>query len=98
MKPVLLSAAMLAAGFLATGDAFAQSRPYSPRMNCQELVDLVARRGAVVISTSPTTYDRYVRARNFCQPTEVLEPKWIAAANTRACFVGYTCKEYEMED
>lgn len=98
MKPALLSAALLATGILATGNALAQSRPYSPRMSCNALVNLVDRRGAIVISTSPTTYDRYVRSRSFCQPTEVTEPRWVRAADTRACFVGYTCKEYELED
>lgn len=98
MKPVLLSAAIVAAGIVIAGGAQAQSRPYSPRMSCDALASLVARRGAVVISTSPTTYDRFVRSRNFCQPTEVVEPRWIPAADTRACFVGYSCKEYELED
>lgn len=98
MKPVLLSAAIVAAGIVIAGDALAQSRPYSPRMSCDALADIVARRGAVVISTSPTTYDRFVRNRAFCQPTEVVEPRWVPAADTRTCFVGYSCKEYELED
>ena len=98
MRSALIPAMALSLGLTVAGDALAQSRPYSPRMYCDELAALVARRGAVVISTSPTTYDRYVRSRAFCQPTEVTEAAWIRSADTRACFVGYTCKEYELED
>lgn len=98
MRRFLLTSLTLAIGIAAAGAAFAQSRPYSPRMSCDALAELVARRGAVVISTSPTTYDRFVRNRGFCQPTEVVEPRWVRAADTRACFVGYSCKEFELED
>lgn len=92
---VLLAAAALAAP---ASQALAQARPYAPGLSCRALVGIVASRGAVVVSTSQTTYDRYVANRSFCYPTQVTRPAWVVAADTPQCFIGYTCKEFEIDD
>lgn len=91
----LLTAAALAAP---TGQALAQSRPYAPGLSCRALAQIVASRGAVVISTSRTTYDRYVANGSFCFPTQVTSPAWVRTADTPNCFIGYTCKEFDIND
>lgn len=78
--------------------AVAQPRPYAPGMTCRAVAGIVASRGAVVISTSPTTYDRYVRDRSFCQITEITDPAWVWTRDNPQCFVGYTCREPDGDD
>jgi len=73
--------------------ALAQSRPSTLRMSCLQARGLVASQGAVVLSTSPTTYDRYVSGGNFCQWGERPEPTWIPTADTPQCHIGFVCAE-----
>lgn len=88
MRPAIL----LLAVALPAGAATAQTRPFSPALPCAEVGRLVSSRGAVVVSTSATTYDRLVRDRGFCEVNELTETTFIPAADTRQCFAGYTCK------
>lgn len=82
---------------LAASGALAQERPYTPRMACANVAALVYNQGAIVLSTSATTYDRYVRDRSFCEITEVLRPAWVLSADNPQCFVGWTCYELDRE-
>jgi len=88
MKPVLL-AALLA---LATTDASAQT------LTCSQAAGLVASRGAIVMNTSRTTYDRFVAARGFCAFGEVLEPVWAPTRDVAQCFIGYRCNQNDDDD
>jgi hypothetical protein len=45
----------------------------------------------------PTTYDRYVRDRSFCQISEVLKPAWGNTADNPQCFLGWTCVEEDKD-
>jgi hypothetical protein len=76
-----------------SGSAFAQGRPNSTAMTCAQAAGLVKARGAVVMSTGPMTYDRYVSSRGFCSQTEITVPDWVATRDSNACFVGYRCRE-----
>lgn len=69
----------------------ASARPASYKMSCNSAQNLVARHGAVVMDTSPTTFDRYVANLNFCMPGEALKPQWVQSRDTPQCFIGYTC-------
>jgi len=69
----------------------ALARPASYNMSCNAASALVARQGAVVMDTSRTTFDRYVRDVRFCMPGQALRPQWVQARDTPQCFVGYTC-------
>ncbi|MFD1704211.1 hypothetical protein ACFSCV_14490 [Methylopila henanensis] len=93
-----LVAACAAAVTLAAGGASADPRPFAPALSCGALQDLVAARGAAVISTSRTTYDRFVSDSRGCYRTQVTEPAWIRSADDRRCFIGYTCREYARDD
>lgn len=73
--------------------ALAQGRPLTLQMSCNGARQLVASQGAVVLSTGPTTYDRYVGGYGQCVLGETLEPAWVPAADTPQCLVGYRCVE-----
>jgi hypothetical protein len=72
--------------------AFAQRRPDTLSMPCASAAGLVRSAGAIVLGTGPNIYDRYVSSRAFCQRDEQIEPRWLATADTRQCFVGYGCE------
>ncbi|MDH7795478.1 MULTISPECIES: hypothetical protein [unclassified Beijerinckia] len=89
----------LVLGLLAvpTGMALAQGRPQgrplSTAMTCAQAAGLVNARGAVVMSTGPYTYDRYVQHRGFCTTTETIKPDFIPTRDSPTCFIGYRCVE-----
>jgi hypothetical protein len=72
-------------------EAFAQSRPLTSRMSCGQARSLVAAQGAVILSTSPLAYDRYVGSAGSCSLGERAEPAWIPTADNRQCSIGYRC-------
>jgi hypothetical protein len=84
---LLASAALIALSI----DALAQSNPLTLRMSCGQAQGLVAARGAIVLNTSPLTYDRYVRGNGFCALGEITEPVWVPTADTAQCPIGYRC-------
>lgn len=77
---------------------FAQVRPDTTKMSCKAAANLVRSRGAVVLSTGPTTYDRYVASDGFCQSDEITRPAFVPAADNQQCFIGYYCFEKELKD
>jgi hypothetical protein len=71
--------------------ALAQSHPLTLRMVCSQARNLVSAEGAIVLNTSPTTYDRYVAAGSQCALGETLDPVWVPTADTSQCPIGYRC-------
>lgn len=93
MKSMLLKT-MLAASVataLLPVVAMAQGRPNTTAMSCAAARGLVARSGAIVLSTGGPTYDRYVVHRGFCSPDQEARPAWVPAADTPSCPVGNRC-------
>lgn len=84
---VLILAALLAGS--------AHARIYSPSLSCAEARNLVARSGAVILYTSPYTYDRYVAHQGYCSNAgdEIARPAFVPTADHPRCFVGYTCDQ-----
>jgi hypothetical protein len=80
--------------------AAAQSRPDTTRMSCAAARALVTARGAIVLGTgsslydrnAPPLYDRFVVSLAYCSSTQVLEPAFVPATDNRQCFIGYTCR------
>jgi hypothetical protein len=60
---------------------------------CAHIAATVRSRGAVVISTGPYSYDRYVNGGQFCVRPEIAVPTWISTADAAQCFVGYICRD-----
>ena len=91
MKKVALAFLMV----LVAATATAQPGPLTTAMSCGQAAALVARRGALVLSTSRWTYVRAVRDRSFCMPTEVTRPVWVPTRDAPYCLVGGECVEPE---
>lgn len=70
-----------------------QARPDTRAMTCAEASALVARAGAIVLSTGPMTYARFVRDVGFCPLPETTQPSWETTRDQPKCFVGYTCRD-----
>jgi hypothetical protein len=89
-------ARMLAAGIILVwatqAGAQAQGRPDTLAMPCAAAASIVKSAGAIVIGTGPNIYDRYVASRAFCQRDEEMVPRWVAARDTPACFIGHVCE------
>lgn len=86
--------ALAAALALAASGALAQPRPFTPALTCGQVNGIIASRGAVVLSTSQTTYDRFVASRAFCERNEDIRPVWVPTRDTPQCPI-YRCKEIE---
>jgi hypothetical protein len=71
--------------------ALAQGAPLTLRMSCHGARELVGAQGAIVLNTSPTTYDRYLAGSGQCALGEVTEPAWVPTADNPQCPVGYRC-------
>ena len=84
---------MLLAAVLLASPAAVEARPSTPTMSCTQARNVVLREGAIVLGTGGYTYDRFVRDRSFCQPTEVEKRAFVPSRDTAQCFVGYTCYE-----
>lgn len=91
---VLVATSCLTGAFLGTGvgEAFAQGRPSTLNMSCQQARSLVASRGAIVLSTGQFTYDRFVAHRGFCNFDEDTVATWAPTRDTPQCMVGYRCE------
>ena len=94
-KPILI---LILLTPLSCGPVLAQSRPLSTAMTCDQARQLVASRGAIVMSTSPSLYDRYVGHQGFCTPTETITPAFVPTKDKPQCLIGYTCIELSHED
>ncbi|WP_048708828.1 hypothetical protein [Microvirga massiliensis] len=77
--------------------ALAQVGPSTLTMSCQQAHALVASQGAIVLRTGPITYDRYVISPAFCMRAETTEPTWVPTADTPQCFIGYVCRQTDVE-
>ena len=73
--------------------AAAQTRPSSTTMTCQQATRLIEARGALVLGTGGMTYDRFVRDRSFCEPTEIAKRAFRPTRDNPNCLIGYTCYE-----
>lgn len=78
--------------------AAAQGRPTTYAMTCDQTQALVARAGGIVLSTSPTTYDRFVSNRRYCLGGQMTEPAWERTRDAANCPIGFRCKEPERID
>jgi hypothetical protein len=66
-------------------------RASTPGMSCQSAATLVARQGAVVLSTGPDLYDRYVANDTFCPIGYFARPAFLPTRDNPQCHVGYYC-------
>lgn len=71
----------------ASGPAAAQSaRPNSTTMTCAQVQALIDRSGALLLSTGPHTFDRYVANASQCARGEYLRRDYVPTRDTDRCF------------
>lgn len=87
----------LLVGMTMASAAHAQNRPNTVNMSCEQAQSIVQRSGAVVLGTGGQSYDRYVRSRAFCTPSEVTKPAWAPTADVAQCFIGFRCEEFSHD-
>ena len=75
---------------LAASASFA--RPSTLGMSCQQAQNLVARSGAIVLSTGGQTYDRFVANPGYCLFGEYVYNGYAPTKDSQQCPLGYVCK------
>ncbi|WP_430910686.1 hypothetical protein [Methylobacterium sp. sgz302541] len=88
MRRAVLALALVCA---ATG-AEAQ-RLSTTEMSCPQAQAAVRQAGGIVLGTGGMTYDRFVRDRSFCEPTEITKAAFAPTRTDQNCMVGFTCYE-----
>jgi len=94
MRPIISALGIVLFATTAT----AQSRASTTAMTCGQAQGFLGARGAAVIGTGGQTYDRFVRDRSFCQPTEVTRVAFVPTRDTPQCPIGYRCIEPSRDD
>jgi hypothetical protein len=73
-------------------NSIAAARENTANMSCDEAAALVAKAGAIVLSTGVNTYDRFVADISHCAPRQATEPGLAPTLDSRFCKVGYICR------
>ena len=87
---ILLAACLTLTGVL---PASAQSgRPDTRQMTCAAAQAFVQERGSVVMTTGPTTFDKFVANARYCDPhANALRAKYAPTKDNPKCAVGNQC-------
>jgi hypothetical protein len=85
------AAAIVLSGTLVPNVPHAQARPSTTGMRCASVQSLISSRGAVVLSTGPNTYDRYVATAAACDRGQGTEAAFERTSDEVQCFIGYRC-------
>ncbi|MHA7774932.1 hypothetical protein [Roseibium sp. M-1] len=89
-------AALVTAGCLLAGASVTvqaqEARPDTRRMTCSQAQDLVRQRGTIVLTTGPSTFDRFVANGRYCEPRNAqVRAKFAPTKDNPQCSVGYRC-------
>lgn len=73
---------------------YAEARPDTRSMSCEQTRDFVKKKGSAVMNTGPNTYDRFVASRQFCvSQKQFLIRAFVPTKDNKSCHIGYTCQE-----
>ncbi len=76
------------------GAAFA--RPDTRTMSCGQARSLVLRHGAIVLTTGPHTYDRFVSDGGYCDSAYGPQIAYVQTRDFAQCPVGYRCVNTDL--
>jgi hypothetical protein len=76
---------------LAATGALAEGRPSTTAMTCAQARALVTRSGAIVLSTGPNLYDRYVASEIACPTGLYGRPAFVPTRDNPQCNIGLYC-------
>lgn len=73
--------------------AQAQSgRPDTRRMTCKQAQELVKKSGSIVLTTGPSTFEKFVASARYCLPqTNQVRAKFAPTSDNPKCAVGDRC-------
>jgi hypothetical protein len=83
---------LIALLLLSSTTASHAERPSTLSMSCRQAQSVVARSGAIVMSTGRNTFDRFVASDRYCLPGEWADRAWAPTKDTSHCPIGYICK------
>ena len=91
-----LAGALGILGALLPGLASAQApiagdRPFTPALTCAAVQGLVARRGRIVLASSPTAYETVHYESGACRNEVTSAPAFEPTLDDPYCFAGYRC-------
>jgi hypothetical protein len=81
--------------FVASLCTVAHARPDTRAMTCEQTRAFIDDAGAVVLTTGPNTYDRYVRSSAQCSFTERAELDFVKTSDDMSCPVR-RCESVEL--
>lgn len=81
----------------AAGAAEAQ-RASTVGMLCSQAQALVEQRGAIVLNTSRTTYERFVSHPGYCDPHQMAVSAWAPTRDVQQCPIAYRCVLRDDDD
>ena len=76
---------------LCSSATLAQTRLLTSTLPCSRASALVAEAGAIVMNTTSTTYDRFVRNSSFCAAGEAGITAIVHSADNPQCVIGFRC-------
>lgn len=93
---VLKTIGSVVSGFLilqTSATAMAQTgRPDTRQLTCSQAQSLVKDRGSVVMTTGPTTFDKFVANAGFCESrSNSLRARYAPTKDNPKCAVGFRC-------
>ncbi len=95
MKKIALTLSALA---IVSTASFAQAALISTTdITADQAKALVQDKGAIVLSTAPGIYDRYVANGSFCATNEDAKSAFVATSDSSHSKIGYTCEVGSQE-
>lgn len=80
---------------LALCSSAAFARPDVTKMTCRDAAGLVDEKGAVVLTTGPYLYDRFVANQSYCGSGEETKAAYVNTLDNNSCRIGYVCADRE---
>ncbi len=92
---IIKISSLLIIGLLTTTSASQASghRPDTRYLSCGAAISLVQNAGAIILSTGPHLYDKYVANHYYCSIDQALERAYAPTTDTHRCKIGYRCRE-----
>ena len=90
-SPVSIARAGVFILFIGIGTV-AFARPSTLSMTCREAQALLASKGALVMTTGPHTYERFLAGDNYCMIAEWPDAASAPTKDVRSCPLGFICR------
>ncbi len=99
-KGLVSVAAALAVGWPCAGSGQERpynERPYTPSLSCAAVKAIVARRGRVILATSPNAYETVHLDSGACQGEVTARPAFEPTLDEPNCFAGWRCRQRDND-